>query len=169
MDAADLQDLRNQLQALVLDKITQDHVLHGATQAATIAQEESTTLRRHLATYKDTAERQEIELRETANQHKQEVMMMRKESSEVKLALESELAGLRAGKLQHDHEVRVRCGCGCDVCVIYLSLPSFPVATLSPTAISDPISPPYSTSIHNPINPNSILLVGCIATSSTRG
>ena len=106
MDAADLQDLRNQLQALVLDKITQDHTLHGATQAATIAQEESTTLRRHLATYKDTAERQEIELRETANQHKQEVMMMRKESGEVKLALESELAGLRASKLQHDHEVR---------------------------------------------------------------
>jgi hypothetical protein len=33
------------------------------------------------------------------------MMTMRKESGEAKLALESELAGLRAGKLQHDHEV----------------------------------------------------------------
>ena len=32
VDAADLQDLRNQLQALVLDKISQDQALHGATQ-----------------------------------------------------------------------------------------------------------------------------------------
>ena len=109
MDAADLQDLRNQLQALVLDKITQDHALHGATQTATIAQEESATLRRHLATYKDTAERQEIELRESASQYKQELSMLRKESGEVKLALESELAGLRAAKLQHDHEVVFIC------------------------------------------------------------
>ena len=106
VDAADLQDLRNQLQALVLDKITQDHALHGANQASTIAQEESATLRRHLATYKETAERQEKELRDMASQHKHEFSMLRKESAEVKLALETELADLRAAKLQHDHEVR---------------------------------------------------------------
>ena len=104
VDAADLHDLRSQLQALVLDKITQDHALHGATQAATIAQEETTTLRRHLATYKDTAERQEKELRDMESQYKHELSTTRKESGEVKLALESELAGLRADKLQHDHE-----------------------------------------------------------------
>ena len=104
VDAADLHDLRSQLQALVLDKITQDHALHGATQAATIAQEETTTLRRHLATYKDTAERQEKELRDMESQYKHELSTTRKESGEVKLALESELAVLRADKLQHDHE-----------------------------------------------------------------
>jgi chromosome segregation ATPase len=98
VDAADLLELRTQQQALVLEKVTFENSIHLLSQEIAIHKEEIVTLRRHLEKARETAGAQERELREGEQTFRAEMAALRKEYGDVKLVLETDVAGLRAGE-----------------------------------------------------------------------